>query len=326
MNVVGTAGHVDHGKSALVKALTGVDPDRLAAEKQRGMTIELGFAEWRLRSGRQVGIVDVPGHQRLVRTMVAGAHAIDLVLLAVAADSGVMPQTREHLEICGLLGVGSAVVALTRLDLVDEEMVAVAADEVRELLAPTPLRDAPIVGTSTVSGAGLAELDAAVDMLLARLPPHSDLGRPRLFVDRVFSMPGFGPVVTGTLEGGGLRTGAEVTMLPDGTRARIRGLQQFGGTVESAPPGGRTAVNLAGVERDRLRRGLALALPQSLRCTRRLDVELHCVSGSPVPIRHGTELHLHLGTTETTARVWLLESAELAPGQTGFAQLGLGAA
>jgi selenocysteine-specific elongation factor len=326
MNVIGTAGHVDHGKSSLVKALTGVDPDRLAEEKRRGMTIELGFAEWRLRSGRRIGIVDVPGHQRLVRTMVAGAHAIDLVLLVVAADSGVMPQTREHLDICELLGVQHAVVALTKLDLVDEETASIAAAEVTELLASTPLRDARIVATSTVTGAGLRELEAAVDVVLAQLPARVDIGCPRLFVDRAFSVAGFGPVVTGTLEGGSLRTGADVTLLPDDLRARVRGLERFGEHVDSAPSGGRTAVNLAGVERERLRRGMAVTLPGGLRCTRRLDVELRCMPASPVPIHHGAELRMHLGTTETTARVWLLSGKQVDPGHTGFAQLSLGTA
>jgi selenocysteine-specific elongation factor len=323
LHVVGTAGHVDHGKSSLVLALTGTDPDRLAEEKRRGMTIELGFAEWTLPGGEQVGVIDVPGHARFVRTMLAGAQGIDLVLLVIAADEGVMPQTREHLAICELLGAQRAVVALSKADLVDAEMLELAAAEAAEVVGATSLRGAPVVACSALDGSGLDELARTVERALAAVPASPDRGRPRLFVDRAFSLPGFGPVVTGTLEGGALHAGEEVAVLPAGLRARIRGLQRHGDAVATAAPGGRTAINLAGVEREELGRGMAVVLPGSLATPRRLDVALRTVPAAPAGIRHGATLSLHMGTAETAARVWLLDAAELAPGENGFAQLTL---
>jgi len=322
-HVVGTAGHVDHGKSTLVLALTGTDPDRLAEEKRRGMTIELGFAEWTLPSGDRVGVIDVPGHQRFVRTMVAGAQGIDLVLLVVAADEGVMPQTREHLTICELLGTRHGVVALTKRDLVDGETLELARAEVGEALGRTALRDAPVVACSAVTREGLGELAATVEGVLAAVPPPADRGRPRLFIDRAFSLAGFGPVVTGTLEGGSFRGGDEVVVLPSGERARVRGLQRHGATLGTAEPGGRTAVNLAGIELGHLARGMALAAPGTVAPTRRLDVRLRVSEDSPIPVRHASALSVHLGTCEVPARCWLLTGTELAPGAAGYAQLQL---
>jgi selenocysteine-specific elongation factor len=323
--IVGTAGHVDHGKSTLVLALTGTDCDRLVEEKRRGMTIELGFAAWTLPSGRRVGVVDVPGHQRFVRTMVAGVQGIDLVLLVVAADEGVMPQTREHLAICGLLGARRGVVALTKSDLVDDDMLGLAHAEVEEVIAASPLRGAPVVPCSSVSGAGLDALGRAVDAALAAVPAPLDRGRPRLFVDRAFALPGFGPIVTGTLETGTLHVGDEVSVVPAGLRARIRGLERHGERLERVDPGGRTAVNLAGVDRGQLGRGMALVPPSSLAPARRLDVRLEVLEDAPVGIRHNAEVSVHLGTAEVGARVWLLEGAAVEPGDGGYAQLQLGA-
>ncbi len=321
--VVGTAGHVDHGKSSLVLALTGTDPDRLPEEKRRGMTIDLGFAEWILPGGERVGVVDVPGHSRLVRTMVAGAQGVDLVLLVVAADEGVMPQTREHLAICELLGTRDAVVALTKADLVDAETLALAAAEVSEVIETSALRGAAVVPCSAVARSGLDRLGAAVEQRLRAAPARPDLGRPRLFIDRSFSLPGFGPVVTGTLEGGALHTGEEITVLPGGERCRIRGLQRHGEMVSRAEAGGRTAVNLAGIDRDRLHRGAALTLPGSLATPRRIDVRLRAARDAPAPVRHGAVLSLHLGTAEAGCRVWLLEGDEVEAGGEAFAQLTL---
>jgi selenocysteine-specific elongation factor len=324
-HVVGTAGHVDHGKSTLVLALTGTDPDRLAEEKRRGMTIELGFAAWTLPGGGRVGVVDVPGHRRFIRTMLAGASGIDLVLLVVAADEGVMPQTREHLAICGLLGAERAVVALSKSDLVDADMLELARAEVDEVIRQSPLRGAPIVACSAVTREGLDELSATVERELARVAPSPDRGRPRLFVDRAFSMPGFGPVVTGTLEGGSLHGGDEVLVLPAGLRARIRGLQHHGDDVQVAEPGRRTAVNLGGVDIAELDRGTVLVLPGTLQPTTRLDVRLHVLDDAPAPVRHRGPVMLYLGTHEVGATAWLLDGAELPAGGDGFVQLHLDA-
>ncbi len=324
-HVVGTAGHVDHGKSSLVLALTGTDPDRLAEEKRRGMTIELGFAAWTLPGGERVGVVDVPGHRRFIRTMLAGAHGIDLVLLVVAADEGVMPQTREHLAICGLLGASRAVVALSKCDLVDAEMLELARAEVEEVIAASPLRGAPIVACSAVTRQGLDELARTVECELRGVPARPDRGRPRLFVDRAFALPGFGPVVTGTLEGGRLHTGDEVLVLPPGLRARVRTLQHHGDEVQRAEPGRRTAVNLGGVEVSDLHHGMALVLPGTLVPANRLDLRVRVLDDSPAPLRHRGPVMLYLGTQEVSGSVWLLEGSELPAGAEGFAQIHLDA-
>jgi selenocysteine-specific elongation factor len=322
-HVVGTAGHVDHGKSTLVLALTGTDPDRLAEEKRRGMTIELGFAAWTLPGGDRVGVVDVPGHRRFVRTMLAGAHGIELVLLVVAADEGVMPQTREHLAICGLLGARRAVVALTKADLVDADTLALAREEVEEVIAISPLRGAPVIPVSSVTREGLDALSHEVEDQLRHIAPREDRGRPRLFVDRAFALAGFGPVVTGTLEGGRLHQGDEVLLLPTTRRARVRTLQHHGDEVQRAEPGRRTAVNLSGVEVADLHRGMALALPGTLSPTSRVDVRLEVLDGAPAGVRHRAAVTVYLGTQEVAATAWLLDGAELEPGATGFAQLHL---
>src|SRR5437870_7060680 len=239
--VIGTAGHIDHGKSTLVKALTQIEPDRLEEEKRRGMTIDLGFAYLQLPSGRRVGIIDVPGHQRFPKNMLAGVHGMDAVLLVVAADEGPMPQTREHLAIIDLLAIQHGIAVLTKADLVDAAEVSLVREEVAGLLRATALQRAPIVAVSATSGEGLDELRAALDAELAEATPRPDVGRPRLPVDRSFAMSGFGTVVTGTLVGGALRQGTEVAVLPAGRRVRIRGLQQHNRSVDEARPGSRTA-------------------------------------------------------------------------------------
>jgi selenocysteine-specific elongation factor len=319
--VVGTAGHIDHGKSTLVKALTHIDPDRLEEEKRRGMTIDLGFAWMDLPSGRHVGIVDVPGHQRFLKNMLAGVHGMDAVLLVIAADEGAMPQTREHLAIIDLLGIEHGVVALSKTDLVDPEWLRLVQDEVSALLAGSSLARAPIVPVSSTTGAGLDELKRTLDLELEHTMTRPDLGRPRLPVDRAFGMAGFGTVVTGTLVGGVLRQGDEVVILPGERRVRIRGLQQHNRAVEEARPGSRTAVNLAGVDRAQVRRGDVLVQPGTMAATRRLDALLTVLPDTPHPIRHRSRLLMYHETAEITAEINLLDADELRPGGQGWAQL-----
>jgi selenocysteine-specific elongation factor len=323
MSCIGTAGHVDHGKSTLVTALTGIDPDRLAEEKARGMTIDLGFAWLTLPSGREASIVDVPGHESFIKNMLAGVGGIDVALLVVAADEGVMPQTDEHLAILDLLRVRGGVVALSKCDLVDEEWLELVREEVAERLRPTTLAGAPIVPCSAVTREGLSELLAALDRALEGAPSRRDLGRPRLPIDRVFTITGFGTVVTGTLQDGALRAGQEVEIVPRGARARIRGLQAHKRSVAAGTPGGRLAVNLAGVAKSDLARGDVLALPGSMRPTTALDVRLDVLLGAPRPVVHNAMLDLYLGAAETPARVLLLDRDELHTGESGWAQLRL---
>lgn len=326
-HVIGTAGHIDHGKTSLVKALTGIDTDRLKEEKDRGITIELGFAHLRLPRHGVVGVVDVPGHERFVRTMVAGAVGIDVVVLVVAADEGVMPQTREHLDICGLLGVRRGLVALTKCDLVDDELLELAALDVREALAGTFLQGAPILPCSVVSGAGLQALTRAIDDALDEVPGRDPGGLLRLPVDRVFSMKGFGTVATGTLWAGRLRIGDELVALP-GPRgvpeapAKVRGVQVHGQQVEEACAGQRTAVNL-GLPREALVRGQTLVRPGTLEAGSLLDVRLRYLASSRGPMKRRARVLLHAGTTQRTALLVLLDRGELPPGESALAQVHL---
>jgi selenocysteine-specific elongation factor len=269
--VLGTAGHIDHGKSALVKALTGTDPDRLPEEKERGVTIELGFARLDLPSGRSMGVVDVPGHERFVRQMVAGATGIDVVLLVVAADDGVMPQTREHLAIVDLLGISRGVVAITKSDLADEEWIELVRADIERLIEGTSIEGAPIVAVSARTGAGLPELLAELDRVAEEAPSrHAELPM-RLPVDRVFTIAGAGTVVTGTMWSGSAKRDDAVEIYPSGVRGRIRGVQVHSESVESAHAGQRVAANIAGVERDQISRGDVIAEPGTLTVTDRFD-------------------------------------------------------
>ncbi|MDQ6636673.1 MAG: selenocysteine-specific translation elongation factor [Candidatus Dormibacteraeota bacterium] len=320
-HIVGTAGHIDHGKSTLVKALTGIDPDRLAEEKRRGLTIDLGFAHLPLPSGRLAAIIDVPGHARLVPNMLAGAHGVDAALLVVAADEGVMPQTREHLEILDLLQVGRGVVALTKLDLVQEDWREMAEAQVAEALLATSLAGAPIVPVAARLGIGLAELTRQLDRVLSETPAKADQGRPRLPIDRAFTIGGFGSVVTGTLSGGLLHVGQEVELQPTQLRGRIRGLQQHNAAVDVAQPGSRVAVNVGGLPREALGRGRVLASPGILRPARRLDASVRVLKGAPRPLRHGDRLQLYLGTAEVSARAIVLGQDQVLPGGEGWLQL-----
>lgn len=323
MRVIGTAGHVDHGKSALVLALTGTDPDRLREEKERGMTIELGFALLRLPSGDEAGIVDVPGHERFIKTMLAGVGGIDLALVVVAADEGVMPQTREHLAIIDLLGIQHGVVALTKSDAVDSEALAQSEAEVREVIGGTTLAGAPVIACSALTGAGLGDLLVAIEARLALVPQRRDNGRPRLPIDRAFTMPGFGTVVTGTLSGGSLAIGQEVEVVPAGLRARIRGLQNHGRDVESSAPGQRTAVNLAGIAVEDVGRGMVLALPGTVAGTSTIDVSLRAVPYIDRPVRHNLNVTFHTGAAEASGKLLLLDADEVTAGESAWAQVRL---
>jgi selenocysteine-specific elongation factor len=321
MPVIATAGHVDHGKSALVQALTGTDPDRLREEKERGLTIDLGFAELRLPSGREASIIDVPGHERFIKNMLAGVGGIDLALVVVDANEGVMPQTREHLAIIDLLSIEHGVIALTKADLVDE--VTQIESQVCELVSETTLKGAPIIPCSSKTGAGLDALLGAIDEQVAVAPEARDLGRPRLSIDRAFTMAGFGTVVTGTLTRGWLHVGDEVELLPGGLLPRIRGLQNHGRRVEVAAPGRRTAVNLSGVAVEDLRRGMVLALPGTLAATTSIDMRLRAVPYLERPVRHNTTVSLHVGPAESEARLLLLDTDSLSPRDACWAQLRL---
>jgi len=308
--VLGTAGHIDHGKSALVQALTGTDPDRLKEEKRRGITIELGFADLDLGDGRVLSVVDVPGHERFVRHMVAGASGIDAVLLVIAADQGVQPQTREHMGICTLLGLTRGVVALSKQDLVDPELREVVALEVGELLSDSFLRDAPIVPVSARTGEGLDDLRQALSNLFSRTSPRPQEGIPRLPVDRSFVLKGFGTVVTGTLAGSSLSEGDEVEVLPGGRRGRIRGLHVHHSRVASAAAGQRTAVNLQGLECAEVPRGSTLAVPGTLHSTQRAWARLALLDNAPKNLRRGGLVRFHQGTCERSGRFRVIGKAE----------------
>jgi selenocysteine-specific elongation factor len=321
--VIATAGHVDHGKSTLVRALTGIDPDRLREERERGMTIDLGFAWLRLPSGGEAGIVDVPGHQDFIRNMLAGVGPVDAVLLVVALDEGVRPQTREHLAILGLLGVDRGVVALTKRDLVDDEWAALARSEVAGALHSTPLRDAPMVEVSAQTGAGLAELVAALDTLLADASPRRDAGRPRLPVDRAFTLAGFGTVVTGTLVDGSFAVGDEVEVLPSARRSRIRGIQTHKRALETASMGSRVALNLSGIEREALDRGMVVARPGSFQALTAFASRLAVLPSASSDLVDGESVKVHAGTAEVMGRVAVLEGTSIAPGSAAWARVRL---
>jgi selenocysteine-specific elongation factor len=321
--IIGTAGHVDHGKSSLVRALTGVDPDRLKEEKERGITIELGFARLDLPSGTVAGIVDVPGHERFVRTMVAGAAGIDLVVLVVAADEGVMPQTREHLDICRLLSVRHGLVALTKVDRVEPEWAALQADEVRRFVAGTFLDGAPVLPVSSLTGEGIPALVEALDALASRLPGKDPASLFRLPVDRSFTMKGFGTVVTGTLVGGTLATGEDVAILPGRRTAKVRGLQVHGAAADRATAGMRTAVNLQGVERDEAPRGSVLAHPGVFSPTRAAEVHLEYLALCPKPLPNRGRVYFHSGTRACPGRILLYGATEIRPGGSGYGRLEL---
>ncbi|MBI3975495.1 MAG: selenocysteine-specific translation elongation factor, partial [Armatimonadetes bacterium] len=320
-HVIGTAGHIDHGKSALVRALTGIDPDRLEEEKRRGMTIDLGFAHLDLPDGRRVGIVDVPGHERLIRNMLAGAGGMDLILLVVAADEGVMPQTREHLDILRFLRPRGGLIVVSKIDLVeDPEWLALVEEDLRRLTAGTFLEGAEMIRVSAKTGAGLEALVGALGRRLDALPGHPAEVAVRLPIDRVFTMAGFGTVVTGTLWSGRIRIGDTLAVLPDGGTARVRQIERHGERVEEVAAGSRAALNLVGIDRDHLERGAVLATPSTLRAAALLDAQVRLLPGSP-PLAHLARLRFYLGTDEALCRLALLDRDRLAPGEEAPVQL-----
>jgi selenocysteine-specific elongation factor len=325
MHVIGTAGHVDHGKSTLVQRLTGIDPDRFEEEKRRGLTIDLGFAWLTLPSGLELGIVDVPGHERFIKNMLAGAGGITVCLFVVAANEGWMPQSAEHLAVLDVLGVRAGVVAVTKADAVDAEMLELAVAEVEEKLEPSTLRGAPIVPCSGVTGDGLDRLVAKLDRIVQATPPAPDLGRPRLWIDRVFTISGAGTVVTGTLAGGAFTAAQEVEITPEGRRARIRAIQSHKKEVERIGPGNRTALNLVGLERQGAERGNAVVEARRWRPTKRIDAEVRVlearISGREHELSEKGAHLLYAGAAETPVRVKLLDRDVIASGESGFAQL-----
>lgn len=321
MFVVGTAGHVDHGKSTLVEALTGIDPDRLREEKTRGMTIELGFAWLELPSGTEVSIVDVPGHERFIKTMLMGAGGVDVALLIVAADEGVMPQTREHLAILDLLGVSNGLVVMTKKDLVDQDWLDLVTLDVQETLEGTTLEDAEVVAVSAETGEGLDELKASLDHMISELPPHQSTGNPRLPVDRSFTITGFGAVVTGTLADGPLKTGQEVEIMPSGRRARIRSLQVHETSQEQVGPGTRLAVNLSGIDHSEIVRGDVVTSPGWLEPSTAFDATFRVIGDAPRAVRHNHRVTLFAGTREIPATLRVLEGDQIAPGGSGWIQV-----
>jgi selenocysteine-specific elongation factor len=322
MRVVGTAGHVDHGKSTLVNALTGINPDRLKEEQEREMTIDLGFAWLTLPEGESVGIIDVPGHRDFIDNMLAGVGGIDAALFVVAADEGVMPQTREHLAILDLLEIERAVIAITKVDLVDDPTwLNLVHEEIEALLMPTALAESPMIDVSALTGLGIEELSRVLEHTLQDLPVRSNLGKPRLSIDRVFTISGFGTVTTGTLLDGSLDVGEDVVALPSGSKGRIRGLQTHRNVIDHAEPGSRVAVNLSGVDVDDLERGDVLMYQGTYEPTRLLDVSFRLISDAESIVKHNQEGKLFLGAAQRMARIRLLGREELHPGESGWLQL-----
>lgn len=321
--IVGTAGHVDHGKTTLIKAMTGINTDRLKEEQERGLTIDLGFASLVLPSGRQVGIVDVPGHEKFLKNMLAGASGVDIAVLVVAADEGAMPQTREHMEILELLETKHGVVALTKSDMVEEDWLDIVEEDLRETLKDTFLKDVKIVRVSGVTGEGVSDLIAEIDRLSQIVEQRSIVGPFRLPVDRVFTMTGFGTVVTGTLVSGTMKLGDPVKVLPEGLDTRIRQIQVHGKKQETAFAGSRVAVNLAGIETSDIRRGSVIVPPSYIQASSTIDASVQVLKESPRPLKNRTRIRLHIGTAEIIGRTMILGADEIAPGEKGLVQLRL---
>ena len=322
MYVVGTAGHVDHGKSTLISALTGINPDRLKEEKERQMTIDLGFAWYTLPSGEEIGIVDVPGHRDFIENMLAGVGGIDAVLFVIAADEGIMPQSREHLDILKLLGIKLGLIVLTKIDLIqDQEWVDLVESDIHNLVKHSFLENAQIVKVSAINKTGLKELSSSLDTILKESAPKKDNNEPRLPIDRIFSLKGFGTIVTGTLLDGSLREGDQVEILPTRIISRIRGIQNHKKKQQIAEPGNRTAINLVGVDVDDLQRGDVICLPGQMRPTKRIDVEVELLNHKAASIKHDDHLKVFLGTSQSLARARVIGKKEIKPGDTGWLQL-----
>ncbi|GAB4489742.1 MAG: selenocysteine-specific translation elongation factor [Thermodesulfovibrionales bacterium] len=321
--ILGTAGHIDHGKSSLVKALTGIDPDRLKEEKERGITIDIGFADLSFpEADLTVGIVDVPGHERLINNMLAGAGGIDMVLMVVAADEGIMPQSREHLAICNLLRIKSGIIALTKADLVEKDWLGLVTDELRNFVQGTFLEGCPIVPVSSRTGENLDALKSEIKTMAAGIEPKTSGGLFRLPIDRVFTLKGFGTVVTGTAVSGSLSVDDPVEILPSGIATKARGMQSHGKAITTAYAGQRVAVNLQGVEKEQLRRGDVAVVPGSFSPTRAIDVHVEMLRDVPL-LKNRSQVHFYAGTSETIARVILYEKEELRPGESGYCQFRL---
>jgi len=321
--ILGTAGHIDHGKTTLIKALTGTDTDRLKEEKLRGITIELGFASLDLPSGQHIGIVDVPGHEKFVKNMVAGATGIDIVVMVIAADEGVMPQTREHMEICTLLGVKYGFVVLTKIDLVDEEWLELAMEDVKDFIRGTFLEDSQVIPVSSKTGQGIDNFIDTLDKLSAKIPDRTSSGLFRLPVDRVFTMKGFGTVITGSLISGRIQVGDTIMIYPSTTTSKVRGIQVHNQSVNEAEAGMRTAINFQGLEKASVNRGDVLANPGALTAGYMVDISLNFLSSNPKPAKNRMLVRLHTGTSEVLGNLILLDKEELSPGETTVAQLRL---
>ncbi len=321
--ILGTAGHIDHGKTSLIRAVTGIDTDRLKEEKERGITIELGFASLDLPSGQHVGIVDVPGHEKFVKNMVAGATGIDIVALVIAADEGVMPQTREHMEICTLLGIRHGFVVLTKIDMVEAEWLELAREDVVAFTRGTFLEDQPVVPVSSVSGEGIDAFTRTLDELCAAIPERKTSGLFRLPVDRVFTMRGFGTVITGSLVSGAIDVGETVELYPADIRSKVRGLQVHGAGVEKALAGQRTAVNFQGLDRDEVERGHVLARPGTLKPSYMVDIAFTYLESCPKPLKNRTRVRFHTRTSEIMGNIILFDRETLDPGQDTVAQVRL---
>jgi selenocysteine-specific elongation factor len=321
--ILGTAGHIDHGKTSLVRAVTGIDTDRLKEEKERGITIELGFAHLDLPDGQHIGVVDVPGHEKFVKNMVAGATGIDIVAMVIAADEGVMPQTREHMEICTLLGVQHGLIALTKVDMVDEEMLELAQEDIREFARGSFLENAPIIPVSSVTRQGLPEFVEAIAALAKEVPDRPASTLFRLPVDRVFTMKGFGTVITGTLVSGKVLVGDPIMVYPSGVTSKVRGIQVHNQSVNAAASGQRTAINFQGLDKEAVARGEVLSSPGALKPSYMVDVHFHFLGSAAKPMKNRTRVRFHTGTSEVLGNLILLEQDELKPGQATVAQLRL---
>jgi selenocysteine-specific elongation factor len=321
--ILGTAGHIDHGKTSLIKAISGTDTDRLKEEKERGITIELGFASLDLPGGQHLGIVDVPGHEKFVKNMVAGATGIDIVVMVIAADEGVMPQTREHMEICTLLGIQHGLIVMTKTDMVEEDWLELALEDIREFSQGTFLEDAPILPVSSVTGDGIPELIGAIDQIAGSIPQRPPSSLFRLPIDRVFTMKGFGTVITGTLVSGKVNVGETIMVYPTGITSKVRGIQVHNQSAESAEAGMRTAINFQGLDKTAVKRGEVLSTPDALIASYMVDISFHYLASNKKLLKNRTLVRFHTGTSEVMGYLILLEQEELAPGQTVVAQLRL---
>ncbi len=323
--ILGTAGHIDHGKTSLIKAVTGIDTDRLKEEKLRGITIELGFASVVLPNGQHLGIVDVPGHEKFVKNMVAGATGIDMVALVIAADEGVMPQTREHMEICTLLNIEHGLIVLSKIDLVEKEWRELVTEDIKEFTRGTFLDNSPIIPVSSSTGQGLPEFIQSLEALGAKIPSRPQSSLFRLPIDRVFSMKGFGTVITGTITSGHVQVGDTIMMYPTQTTSKVRGIQVHNQSVDEAVAGMRTAINFQGIEKSAVNRGEVISRPGALKSSYMLDVSFHFLSSNEKSIKNRTRVRLHTGTTEVMGNLILLENDELLPGATALVQIRLDA-